>query len=114
MTLNGRPAFVGCISSNQINFWCRTTWFWGASTVQCAGQLLQTRLFIMNKVSYSPSLFPLTGKYAAAVHLDGTLVGPAGALPGSATTPATPKEKVQLFGTGFGPSNPVIATSGSI
>lgn len=53
----------------------------------------------MNKVSYSPSLFPLTGKYAAAVRLDETLVGPAGALSGSATSPAKRKETVQLFET---------------
>ena len=110
VTVNGRPAFVGYISPNQINFLVPDDLVLGASTVQCAGQLLQSNFFIVNKVSYSPSLFPLTGKYAVAVHLDGTLAGPTGVLPGSATTPAKPRETVQLFGTGFGPSNPVIAT----
>ena len=110
VTVNGRPAFVGYISPNQINFWVLDDLVLGASTVQCAGQLLQSNFFIVNKVSYSPSLFPLTGKYAVAVHLDGTLAGPTGVLPGPATTPSKPKETVQLLGTGFGPRNRVIAT----
>jgi uncharacterized protein (TIGR03437 family) len=49
----------------------------------------------------------LGGKYVAAIHADGTYVGPVGLLGESAKTrPASPGEVVSIFGTGFGPTNP--------
>jgi uncharacterized protein (TIGR03437 family) len=47
--------------------------------------------------------------YAAAVHLDGVIVVPAGFYGAAATTrPATPGETVEIYGTGFGPTNPAV------
>lgn len=61
----------------------------------------------------SPSFFVFSGgPYVAAVHLDGTLVGPATLYPG-ASTPAKPGELIAIYANGFGPTTvPVI--SGSI
>ena len=46
-----------------------------------------------------------------ALHGDGPdLAGPPGAVAGAALTPAAPGEIVTLFGTGFGPTKPPLAT----
>ena len=61
----------------------------------------------------SPSFFVFNGgPYVAAVHANGSLIGPASLYPGS-TTPAKPGETVLLYANGFGPTN-VTVTSGSI
>ena len=61
----------------------------------------------------SPSFFVFNGgTYIAAVHLNGTLIGPASLFPGS-TTPAKPGETITLYANGFGPTN-VPVVSGSI
>ena len=51
------------------------------------------------------------GPYVAAVHLDGSLVGPATLFPG-ASSPAKPGEVIAIYANGFGPTNvPVVAGS---
>ena len=45
---------------------------------------------------------------AAAVHLDGVTVANPDLLPGNTVRPAKPGETILLFGTGFGPTNPVV------
>ena len=60
----------------------------------------------------SPTLFIFgAGPYIAAVHQDGSLIGPASLYPGS-TTPARPGETILLFANGFGPTSAPI-TAGS-
>ena len=68
--------------------------------------------------NYSPAFFPLTAPgnptgppvYAAAVHTDGIIVVPAGFYGAGVTTrPATPGETIEIYGTGFGPTNPAVA-----
>ena len=59
----------------------------------------------------SPSFFVFDGTHVAAVHLNGSLLGPTSLYPGS-STPAKPGETVVLYGNGFGPtSTPVISGS---
>ena len=57
-----------------------------------------------------PALFslpPEAGRYVAAVHLDGTIVGRPGLCDGDVVTrPARSGDIIQLFGTGFGPTSP--------
>ena len=60
----------------------------------------------MNKVPFAPAFFLFTGKYPAAVHVNGTRVGPPGLIAGVNFAPAAPGETIELFGTGFGPTNP--------
>jgi uncharacterized protein (TIGR03437 family) len=54
---------------------------------------------------YFPALFTFDGTSVAARHADGTIVGDPARLAGS--TPAKPGETIQLYGTGFGATNPV-------
>ena len=46
----------------------------------------------------------------ASRHSDGMPIGPKGLLPGIDTSPSTPGEVVSLYGTGFGPVTPALAT----
>ncbi len=101
VTVNGKPAFIGYVSPLQLNVLIPDDVTLGVSTVQAAGQLLQSNFFVVTKVQYSPALFLATARYAAAEHLDGTLVN---------TVPARPGETIELFGTGFGPTAPAIPT----
>jgi uncharacterized protein (TIGR03437 family) len=59
--------------------------------------------------SIFPGLFAIdpSNKYVAAVHLDGSLVGKAGLFGSSVpSTPAARGETIEIYGTGFGPTNP--------
>jgi uncharacterized protein (TIGR03437 family) len=61
------------------------------------------------KQKMSPALFTYqsgTSTYATAVHLDGTLVGPAG----PSSRPAAPGEEIEIYGTGFGATTPANPT----
>jgi uncharacterized protein (TIGR03437 family) len=51
------------------------------------------------------------GMYVAALHLDYSLVGSAGLLPGVTSTPAQPGETIAIYATGFGPTNPASPTA---
>jgi uncharacterized protein (TIGR03437 family) len=52
--------------------------------------------------------------YPAAIHADGTPVGPPGILMGVTTVPAKPNETISIFGTGFGPTKPVVAAGSTM
>jgi uncharacterized protein (TIGR03437 family) len=62
------------------------------------------------KQQLSPAFFTYQSasiSYVAAVHLDGTLVGPIG----PSSRPAIPGEIIEMYGTGFGATNPALPTS---
>ena len=54
---------------------------------------------------FAPGIFALQG-YAVAIHSDGSLAAPEGAIPGVASRPAVPGETLQILATGLGPVNP--------
>jgi uncharacterized protein (TIGR03437 family) len=60
--------------------------------------------------AFAPAFFVFDaqgGKYPAAVHVDGTFLGPIGLLGNSVTTtPAQVGDRLLLYGTGFGPTTP--------
>jgi uncharacterized protein (TIGR03437 family) len=61
----------------------------------------------VNLQQYSPGLFMFSSKYPAAVLADGTYLGSAGLLGSSTVTrPGVAGDVIQLFGTGFGPTDP--------
>ena len=105
---NGIHTYVAYISPTQINVLIPDDPTLGVVALQEQGQLDQSNIVLVNKVALSPGLFPFSPRYAAAVHLDGTYCGPAGLLEGVVTTPARPGEVIELYGTGFGASNPKI------
>src|SRR5262249_1870087 len=61
----------------------------------------------------SPTFFTFNGgPYIAAVHANGTIIGPSSLFPG-ASTPALPGEIIQIYGNGFGPTTVPVAAGAS-
>jgi uncharacterized protein (TIGR03437 family) len=102
VTIDGIPAYISYIGPGQINVLAPDDTVTGSVTVQVttAGQLSNS--FTAQKVQFAPAFFTLDSTHAAAVHLDGSLVG--------TTTPANPGEIISLYGTGFGPTTPAAPT----
>jgi uncharacterized protein (TIGR03437 family) len=105
--VDGIPAYVAYVSPTQINVLLPDDSTTGTVSVQVmnsAGSASST----LQKQTFAPGFFTLANNYVAAVHADGTLIGPVGLYPTS--TPAHPGEEILLFGTGFGPTNPPTPT----
>jgi uncharacterized protein (TIGR03437 family) len=110
VTINGKPAYVEYISSTQINAIAPDDDTIGQVQVQVTTPQGLSYSGTVLKQQRSPAFFTYqsgTTTYAAAVHLDGTLVGPAG----PSSRPAVPGEVIEIYGTGFGPTNPASPTS---
>lgn len=108
VSIAGRPAFVYYISPTQINVQAPSE-----IAVQTSGTPVEVRVSSPDGAAVSstrftpvaPALFtyPLAGEiHAAAVHPDGVLVGPGGAIPGTTTRAARSGEIVLLYATGIG------------
>jgi uncharacterized protein (TIGR03437 family) len=112
VTINGKPAYVEYTSPTQINVVAPQDDSSGQVEVRVTsnGQASDATIATLN--AFSPAFFTFDGKYLAATHADNTLLGKPGlfASAPSATTPAKPGETIVLYGTGFGPTSPAIAT----
>ena len=110
VTINGKPALVEYISSTQINAIAPDDDTIGPVPVQVTGRQGTTYATTVVKQKAAPAFFTYqagTTNYVAAVHLDGTLVGPVG----PPSRPAAPGEFIELYGTGFGPTTPAVPTA---
>ncbi len=110
VTINGIAAYVEYISPTQINVLAPDDSTVGMVPVQVtvAGQTANS--LNVQKTQFAPAFFTFGDGYAAAEHLDYSLVGKPNLLPGAVTTPAQPGETILLYGAGFGPTNPPIPT----
>jgi uncharacterized protein (TIGR03437 family) len=106
VTVDGLPAYVYFISPGQLNVLAPDDTALARVPVVVTNAQGVSNTFLVTKNLETPALFTLDGIHPAAVHLNGTLVGAPGSIPGLTLTPAIPGETIQLFGTGFGPSNP--------
>ena len=112
VTINGMPAFIDYISPTQINVLAPDDATTGSVQVQVTVAQQASNSFSVAKNQFSPAFFTIgNGAYVAALHSDYTLVGSANLLPGVTTRPAQPGETIQLYGTGFGPTNPALPTA---
>ena len=109
-TINGKPAYIYYISPTQLNILAPDDDATGPVAVQVSNSAGVSPAFTANEVALSPGLFMFSSQYPAAVHSDGSYVGPPQLIAGATTTPAIPNEIILLFGTGFGPTNPVTPT----
>jgi uncharacterized protein (TIGR03437 family) len=101
VTIDGVNAYVSYISANQLNVLAPVPPP-GKGYVQVTNNGVAGGAFLAPIAQYSPSFFVLNGgPYVAAVHADGTLVGPTSLFPGS-STPAKPGEVILVYGNGFG------------
>ena len=120
VTVGGLPAYVYYVSSTQLNIITPSTAAPGNNipvVVTVNGQ--PSAAFNVSLQNLAPAFFawyPGTsdnGKYLIAQHLNYTNVGKTGLFPtapANFTTPAQPGETIQLYGTGFGPTSPPIAS----
>jgi len=101
VTVNGKPAYLGYVSSGQINAIAPDDSTLGP--VQVAVTTAQAAAYpgTVAKQNLAPQFFAWNvgaTSYVAAVHADSSAVGP--------SSPATTGEQIELYGTGFGPTNP--------
>jgi len=112
VTINGIPAFVDYISPTQINVLAPDDPVTGSVQVQVTVAQQTSNSVSVPKNQFSPAFFTIgNGAYVAALHSDYTVVGSANLLPGVTTRPAQPGETIQLYATGFGPTNPALPTA---
>ena len=109
--VNNKDAAVYYVSPTQINALAPADTALGSVAVTVTNTVGTSVPVNANLQRTAPAWFPFSqagGVYPAAVHGSGTYVGPA-TLFGTAATavPAIPNETIMLFGTGFGPTNPV-------
>jgi uncharacterized protein (TIGR03437 family) len=115
VTVNGKPAAVAYISPTQINALAPDDENTGNVNVVVTNSAGDSTPVTATLQRFAPALFPfepMSRKYAAAVFPDGAYAGPAGLFGSALTTrPVRAGDVVQLFGTGFGPSNPAVASN---
>ena len=107
-TINGKTASVYFISPQQVNVQVPSDAAVGPVEVVLKNRYGAATGTVLLQ-AYAPALFPLLGKYAAAVHTDGVLVAPPGSISDLNTRSARPGETIQIYGTGFGPTLPAVA-----
>jgi uncharacterized protein (TIGR03437 family) len=112
VTIDGLPALVEYISPTQINVLAPDDASTGPVQVQVTAAQLASNSLTVQESAFFPALFTIAnGMYVAALHLDYSLVGSAGLLPGVTSTPAQPGETIAIYATGFGPTNPASPTA---
>jgi uncharacterized protein (TIGR03437 family) len=105
--IDGKPAYVEYISPTQINVLAPDDTTVGSVSVQVTANEQQSNTLTVPEKQFAPAFFTTGsttggGTVVAAVHTNGTVV--------SASQPAAPGETLMLYGTGFGPTNPVSPT----
>ncbi len=103
--LTGAPrlAYVGYVSSTQVNFLLPSNLNPGTVQVQIRNPAGISNQVPITVQANAPQLFTADGKYVLATHLNGSSVGKGGSAP-----PAMPGETIILYGTGLGPTIPAL------
>jgi uncharacterized protein (TIGR03437 family) len=114
VTIDGLPAYISYISPGQINVLAPDDPATGPVQVVVTTAQQASNSFTAQKVPLAPAFLTFDGTYAAALHLDYSLVGKPGLLAGATTTPAAPGETIILYGVGFGPTNPPLPTGQTV
>jgi uncharacterized protein (TIGR03437 family) len=112
VTINGISAYVSYISPSQVNALAPPGVQPGVAQIQVINNGVTSAIASVALQSYSPTFFTFNGgPYVAALHADGSIVGPATLYPG-ASTPGQTGETIEIYGNGFGPTvTPVQAGS---
>jgi uncharacterized protein (TIGR03437 family) len=113
VTIDGVPAYVEYISPTQINVLAPDDSMTGPVAVQVTTAQQASNSFSAAKQQFAPAFFTIdNGAYVAAEHAGGALIGQPNLLGAGVTTlPASPGEVIQIYGTGFGPTNPATPTA---
>lgn len=111
VTVNGKAAYVYFVSPGQLNILTPPDSITGSVAVRVTINGAASNSFSVLAQKVAPAFFTFGGGYAAATHVDGTLLGPSTLYPG-VTTPAKPGETIVVYGNGFGSTTqPVVSGS---
>ncbi|HLH17102.1 MAG TPA: TIGR03118 family protein [Bryobacteraceae bacterium] len=109
VSINGSPAFPTFVSPRQINVLTPADLSVSApAKIVVTDNGLVSQTIQVPVAPFAPAFFLLGGKYAAAVHGDGKIVGPT-TLVANNSTPAAAGETIALFATGLGATTPAVA-----
>ena len=115
VTINGKSAPVAYISPSQINVLAPDDSVTGLVAVQVKSLAGTSGNALVLLQTAAPAFFQFRGGatvYIAGTHADGsTLAGPALTQQGIPGTPAKPGEIIQIYGTGFGATQPPISAT---
>ncbi len=112
VNVNERAMAVAYVSPTQVNALVlhdvpsgQSSYF---SVSNSVGTSVPVRVVVQPSFPAFFTLAPEAGRYVAAVHLDGALVGKAGLFgPAVTTRAAKPGDVVQIYGTSFGTTSPL-------
>jgi uncharacterized protein (TIGR03118 family) len=113
VSINGNPAAVSYVSPTQINFLTPPNLTSGTAQIQVNNNGLASASVSAPIASTAPAFFTLGtadaagNTYIAAEHANGSIAGPPSLVTGLTTTPYSAGETMVLYGTGFGPTNPL-------
>ena len=108
-TVNGKPAFLYFLSSEQLNLVSPDDTSTGSVQVVVTRDGVASDPMSVNLAGYSPAFFLWPGNQAVATDPSFNFRARAGTFPGATTIPVKPGDVIILWGTGFGPTDPVVA-----
>ena len=115
--VNGNAVPLKAVSPDRIDFQIPANATVGRVTVQVVRDCRKATEVASNEATFEivaaqPAFlwFAADPPAIAGQHSDGMPIGPKGLLPGIDTSPSIPGEVVSIFGTGFGPVTPALAT----
>lgn len=115
VTIGGKKAAIAYISPGQINLLPQSGVPMGGADVVVSVDGVMSEPAKVYLTPVLPAFFtfgPMNGKYAAALHLDNSPVGPVGLFTTAPISrPAKPGDVIQVFATGFGATNPPVDPS---
>jgi uncharacterized protein (TIGR03437 family) len=107
VSIGGTPAYINAITPGQINVQAPNV-APGRVEVTVATPTATSSSFAASSQQYGPAFWPWPDNQPVATHLDYTFAAKGGSLAGATTVPAKPGEVIILWGTGFGPTSPVV------
>jgi uncharacterized protein (TIGR03437 family) len=115
VTIDGKPAAIAFISPTQINVLAADDTITGLVPVVVKNGVGSSDSVLALQQTAAPALFEFPGgKYAAAVHVDGSFIASPALVQQQGLTGGTPAhvgETIVLFGTGFGATQPPISAT---
>jgi uncharacterized protein (TIGR03118 family) len=106
-TIDGKPAYIYYISPDQVDLIAPADTTQGPVAVVVSNNGLAGASATATLATYAPGFFITKNNYIAALHANGTIVGPTTLYPNN-STPATSGETIQLYATGLGPTVAVV------
>jgi uncharacterized protein (TIGR03118 family) len=106
-TVDGKAAYIYYISPNQINLIAPADTTQGPVLVTISNNGLAGPATTATLATYAPGFFITKNNYIAALHANGTIVGPTTLFPNN-STPTKAGETIELYATGLGPTVSVV------